>query len=320
MSAPEVSVIMSVYNGEKYLSQSIESILRQTFKDFEFIIVDDASTDNSHMIMQEYARADNRVKVIRNPSNLGLAQSLNMGLNNSIGTFIARMDADDIAVENRLEMQLRYLKENPGIVLTGSSMYLIDLRNNIVSRFNAISDPEILRKILYYQNLTSHPTWMFRREILKDIKGYRDLPAAQDYDFLMRLCFLNYKTSNIETPLLYYRIHDKSISYEKNLIQTKISYYLRKCYKKGLILDDGLIKDWQVAKQINTSRPFRLIHNFSLRLSKFNDSLRKNRFIVKIMVLCIAILLSPYTAYNVYCWIRLKLLLLRGLRTSTESN
>lgn len=311
MNTPIISIIMSVYNGEKYLSQSIESILRQTFKDFEFIIVDDASTDSSYRIIQEYAKSDERIIIIKNPSNLGLAQSLNIALSHARGNFIARMDADDIALENRLEAQLSYLKENPEIVLIGSSVYFVDSKNNIVSRTHVSSDPEILKKQLYYQNICAHPTWMFKREILKDLKGYRDLPVAQDYDFLLRLCFLKSDISNIDSPLLYYRLSDKNITSGKNLSQIKISRYLRRLYKKGLILDDRFIEKEKMTKIINTPDIVQRMHSLSLKLVKQSNSYKKNKFILSdIMPLFFSGILSPYMAYFHYCTVRSKLILL----------
>lgn len=317
MDTPVVSVIMSVYNGEDYLSQSIQSILQQTLKDYEFIIVDDASTDNSYEIMQPYARTDGRILVIRNSSNLGLAQSLNIALNHSRGTFIARMDADDIAVENRLEIQVRYLRENQEVVLTGSSIYLIDLQNNIISKSETITNPEILRKLINYQNISAHPTWMFRREILQDLKGYRDLPTSQDYDFLMRLFSLNYKISNIDTPLLYYRVSEKNITYERNLIQTKISRYLRRLYKMGLILDDRLVQREKIEKITTTSKITKHMHNLALKFVKQRNSLmKKNLALSDIIYLFLAGLLSPYMAYVIYCAVRARLLLMQNARIS----
>jgi hypothetical protein len=152
---------------------------------------------------------------------------------------------------------------------------------------------------------------MFRREILKDLKGYRDLPTSQDYDFLMRLCSLNYKISNIGAPLLYYRRSDKNITYEKNLSQVKISRYLRRLYKEGLIRDDRFIEKEQMKKIINTSKIVQRMHSLSLKLVKQSNSYKKNKFILSdIMPLLFSGILSPYMAYFHYCTIRAKLILI----------
>jgi len=111
MKLAKISVLMSVFNGEAYLSEAIESILDQTYKNFEFIIINDCSTDNSKKILRKYANADKRIQLINNKQNLGLTKSLNFGLKNSHGEFVARMDSDDISLPIRLEEQYNYLKK-----------------------------------------------------------------------------------------------------------------------------------------------------------------------------------------------------------------
>src|SRR4051812_26679567 len=124
-ASPTVSVLMAVYNGEQYLREAVNSILSQTFKDFEFIIIDDGSTDRSPELLASYARADSRVKLISRP-NKGLTKSLNEGLHAARGEFVARMDGDDISLPERFERQVSYLREHPEVVLVGSRVEFID--------------------------------------------------------------------------------------------------------------------------------------------------------------------------------------------------
>ena len=308
MTTPIVSVIMSVFNEQRYLSKSIESLLQQTFKDFEFIIVDDASTDASFGIMQGYASKDGRIILIKNPVNQGLASSLNNALSAVKGEFIARMDADDTSVKNRLEVQLEFLGKNPGIALAGSSIELIDPDGNIIARSDAVDNPAILKKLIFYKNICPHPTWMFRKGILKDLKGYRSLPAAQDYDFLMRLYSAGYEISNINIPLLHYRVHERKISFDGSLTQIKLSRYLRKLYRNGLILNNRFFEKGQ-ATFAPPSKILQRIHSLSLRLFE------KGRFLIKdnspisgVLLLCVSAMLSPYMAYFIYCGFRAKLI------------
>lgn len=304
-----VSVIMSVFNEEDYLPQAIESILNQTYKDFEFIIVDDASNDTSLEIIKRYASEDKRVAVIENTLNLGLAASLNKALGVAKGEFVARIDADDIAVKDRLEIQLAFLNKNPDIDLVGASMYLIDLEGRTIARSDTTADSKILKKIIYYKNISPHPTWMFRREILKDLKGYRNLPASQDYDFLMRLYSLGYEVSNIDTPLLHYRVHKNKISFDRSITQIKLSRYLRKLYKNDLILDDKYLNKERVSKVTAAFKPVKRIHSLSLSLFEKGRFLMKNSSSISGgILLCISALLSPYMAYFIYCGTRAKLL------------
>jgi len=308
-NTPAVSVIMPVFNEQEYLCKSIESILEQTFKDFEFIIVDDASSDASFKIMQKYASKDKRIVLIKNPVNQGLALSLNKALGVVRGEFVARMDADDVAAKNRLEIQLAFLNKNPEVDLAGSSMYFIDSEGNIIARSGTIASPEILNKTIYYKNISPHPTWMFRRKILRDVGEYRDLPASQDYDFLMRLCHLGYKVSNIDTPLLYYRVHKEKISFDGSIRQIKISRYLRRLYRNNLILNDEYLKKERISKIITPVKAVQRIHSLSLRLFEKGRFLMKNDSTIRgVSLLCVSALLSPYMAYFIYCGVRAKLL------------
>ena len=124
--APLISVIMPAYNAEKYIGEAIESILNQTLKDFELIIVNDASTDSTGNIIKSYAEKDSRIVVLVNENNLNIAGSLNRGISVAKGTFIARMDADDIALPERLEMQAKVMSENPQVAVVGNDIQLIN--------------------------------------------------------------------------------------------------------------------------------------------------------------------------------------------------
>ena len=126
MLKPKVSVVMAVYNGEQYLQEAIESILSQTFSDFEFIIVDDASTDCTPEIVQNYAKYDKRIRLMRNKRNLGLTKSLNRGLNVSQGIYIARQDADDLSLPKRLELQVHFLDDHIEIGALGAGVEIVD--------------------------------------------------------------------------------------------------------------------------------------------------------------------------------------------------
>ena len=129
MSSPAISVIMSVYNDEKYLAKSIESILNQTYSDFEFIIINDGSTDKSMEIIDRYKNEDKRVVVV-NQENMGLTKSLNKAIKLSKGKYIARMDSDDISVSNRLEKQIEFLKHNKDYALVGTNIVKINISDN----------------------------------------------------------------------------------------------------------------------------------------------------------------------------------------------
>jgi glycosyltransferase involved in cell wall biosynthesis len=224
-SQPRISVLLSVFNSREYLCEAIDSVLRQTFKDFELIIIDDASDDGSSELIDNYRSIDNRIIVIRNRNNLGLAESLNRGLKVASGSFIARMDADDMALPNRFELQIKFLEHNPTISLVGSDTAVIDTEGNELGENRAFSDPELLRRIIVYRTISFHPTWLFRRELAEQINGYRDFPVCQDYDFLLRAIESGARVSNYPGVLLRQRRYS-GISNRKSITVRKTTEYI----------------------------------------------------------------------------------------------
>lgn len=215
-SKPKISVIMAVHNGEKYLAEAIESILNQTFEDFEFIIIDDSSKDNSLKIIKEYAKKDSKIKIIKNNKNLKLAGSLNRGLKIAKGKYIARMDADDISLPERLEIQYSYLEENKDIFLVGTSWITINSEGKQISKTINNFNFKKINERLPYKSLIHHPTVMFRNEHL----FYRDkFFYAQDRDFWLRFLSNNKKMEVVPKPLIKWRVNEKSVSIQKAFMQ-----------------------------------------------------------------------------------------------------
>lgn len=210
-SSPKVSVLLSVYNGQRFLRQSIESILNQTFLDFEFIIVDDGSSDDSVKIIESYH--DPRVVFLRHLSNQGLVTSLNDGLSIASGQLIARQDADDISLPNRLEEQIKYFDQNPQLVIAGSAGYLIDDTGKHVGKFSVPSSDAEIRWTLLLANSFAHPTVMIRANTLHDhnLRYNSRMQHAEDYDLWSRLLAYG-QGKNIEKPLIQYRCHAQQIS------------------------------------------------------------------------------------------------------------
>ncbi len=205
---------MSVHNGARYLREAISSILNQTEKEFEFIIVNDASTDESESIISSFN--DPRIVLIKNPQNLGLTKSLNIALQKSTGTYIVRMDADDIALPERLTVQKNFLDTHPDIVCVGSALRIIDEHGNEHGTKSVFTDPLLLNFYMRLKNQMAHPTVMFRKDIILSVGGYDEtFRYAQDYDLWSRLLDKGYLFSNINTPLLLYRSHTGSITQGK---------------------------------------------------------------------------------------------------------
>jgi len=182
MKKPQITVLMSVHNGQAYLSQAIISILGQNFSDFEFIIIDDASTDDTWQILQTFAKKDRRIVLIQNECNLGLTKSLNIGLKHSHGKYIARQDADDVSLPPRLEEQFKLLEKNPEICAVGSWAQIINQkgeRQRILK--TPVTHEEIIAHLLLYNPMV-HTSLFTRKKVLNEIGGYNEnIAYAQDY-------------------------------------------------------------------------------------------------------------------------------------------
>jgi glycosyltransferase involved in cell wall biosynthesis len=213
---PKISVIMSVYNGGKYLREAIESILAQSFTDFEFIIVNDGSTDNSLEIIQSYD--DERIKIINNEKNLGLTKSLNKALKKARGEYIARQDADDISLPNRFEEQMKYFERYPETVVLGTSIYVINGAGKLLMKEIAPSDPS---KILLNTNAFTHGSVIFKKAVVDELGYYNELlKYSQDYELWSRIA-KHYKVCNLTQPLYKLRSHKENIriaNFEEGLL------------------------------------------------------------------------------------------------------
>jgi len=204
---------MPVYNAERYLSVSVQSILNQTWTDFELITINDCSTDTSPQILAQLAKQDNRIRLLHNSSNLGVTRSLNIGIDQAQGDFIARMDADDESSPTRIEKQLSFLLEHTDIGIVGGGCKIIDSESRYCSDWmKPVSDLAIRWEMLL-DNPFIHPTVMCRSRILHDrhLRFNEELSVSQDYDFWTRL--LQYtRGANLPEPVLFYRIHRDQIS------------------------------------------------------------------------------------------------------------
>jgi len=219
MKNPKVTVLMSVYNGERYLQKAIDSILGQTFNDFEFLIVNDGSTDKTVEILENYN--DPRIKIINNEKNIGLTKSLNKGLKLARGEYIARQDADDISMPERLEKELEFLGKNKNVALVGTDYFLINEKDKIIDKINCLTESKDLKEKLLKGNQFGHGSVMFRRECIDKVGVYREeFKFAQDFDFLLRISEV-YDVANISEPLYKWRINIKSVSVKKKMFQDK---------------------------------------------------------------------------------------------------
>ncbi|MBR6730499.1 MAG: glycosyltransferase family 2 protein [Alphaproteobacteria bacterium] len=205
---PLISVVMSTYNRAPLLSRAIDSILNQTFTDFEFIIIDDGSSDKTPEILAEYAKKDKRIRVITNNPNKGLIYSLNKGLEEAKGKYIARMDDDDISLPNRFMKQYDFMEKNPDIAVAGS--WIGNPDNNQKWGFHDQTDPEKIKMFLYLNSVPiSHPAAFIRRSFLTqhNITYSNEYKAAEDRKFWLDIMDADGKITNIPEVLLLFRLH-----------------------------------------------------------------------------------------------------------------
>jgi cellulose synthase/poly-beta-1,6-N-acetylglucosamine synthase-like glycosyltransferase len=201
---------MSVFNGGSFLSQAVESILDQSFEDFEFIIVDDGSNDASASTLDVFQSRDPRIHVVHQ-QNTGLVHALNRGCALARGKYIARMDADDVALPDRLASQVSFLESHPGVVLVGGAVDFINARGKVLlTARNPIADKAIKRALLD-SSVFWHPTVLFSRKAFVSLGGYRDVPDAEDYDLWLRMSEVG-ELANLTQVLLRYRVHAQQVS------------------------------------------------------------------------------------------------------------
>jgi glycosyltransferase involved in cell wall biosynthesis len=214
-NTPTISVLMSVYNGERYLAAAMDSILAQTYRDFELIVIDDGSKDASPAILQDYAKRDPRVKLTLR-GNKGLTVTLNEAFAQSTGKYLARMDCDDVALPDRFARQVELLDADPDVVCAGGFFQLIDGGGRLLTTLRPPTDNDAIQaKLLAGHNAICHPTAMIRRRAMETVGGYDTrFKTSQDLDLWLRLGEVG-KLANVPAPVLRFRLHESSVSETK---------------------------------------------------------------------------------------------------------
>jgi glycosyltransferase involved in cell wall biosynthesis len=217
-SIPAISILMPLYRSQKYLKESIDSIINQTYGDFELLIIVDDATEETVSILSDYKKTDSRIKIFYN-DHIGLINSLNLGIGQARGKYIARMDSDDICFPARLERQYRYMEEHREIGILGTSFAIIDGNGVTTGVFHPIANPGLIKWRLTYDNCLTHSSVMIRGSILKETGCYRlDAKYAEDYDLWVRASRLT-DIANHRDVLMKYRVHDENVSSNHYLSQ-----------------------------------------------------------------------------------------------------
>lgn len=212
---PLVTVYMPVFNASPYLNQAIDSILNQSYSNFEFIIVDDASTDNSWRIIKSYAKKDSRIVAIKNQINLGVSLTSNIAISKAQGKFLARMDADDISFTDRLEKQVQFLTKNTDTVAVGGQCVVIDEFNNVIGNKNFPTQAQKLKDMIFWAIPMQQPSMMVNLSKLpKKFVWYKPSQSSAEEINLMFRFMLYGQISNLEDNLLFYRHLNGSLSHK----------------------------------------------------------------------------------------------------------
>jgi len=222
-AAPLVSVVMPVYNGEKYLREAIESVLGQTFRDFEFIVIDDGSTNGTGGMLAHYQKMDRRIRVICNPQNEGQPAALNKGCHLAKGKYIARMDADDVSLPERLERQIEHIEVHREIGVLGTWSEIIDKKGARGESVRMPTRPALIGWSLIFGNCVTAPSVMMRRDLVERLGFFRTEPRdAEDYDLWARAVSVT-RIANLPHILLQYRSHEESVSSRHSQSQQQVA-------------------------------------------------------------------------------------------------
>ena len=217
----ECTVLLPVYNGGMTLHEAIESILEQSHRDFEFLIIDDASSDESREILRDYASQDPRIRLVLHDRNVGLSSTLNEGLEKARTDLVVRIDQDDIALPERLELQVRFMKSRPDVGAAGSHVYHMGKSPQHDRLVELPAEHEEIMQILPRQNCMYHPAMILRRGAALDIGGYRkEFKNAEDYDLWLRLS-RHSRLANLQVPLLRYRFSVSGMSLSRRWQQMR---------------------------------------------------------------------------------------------------
>jgi glycosyltransferase involved in cell wall biosynthesis len=263
LNVPLISVCMPVYNAERYVAEAIESILSQTFRDFEFLIIDDGSTDRSLTIIEQYAAVDKRIRLSSGP-NAGYVVRLNEMLEQARGDLIARIDADDIALSDRFARQVEFLRSHPEVDVVGGSQECIDSNGYLLAVWHAPQEhDEIEERALAGAGPISHPCVMMRRKAVLDVGGYRvEMMPAEDFDLWLRMGERG-RLANLPDLIMRYRVHESSVT---NLLEPRQINRIheavdRACDRRGIPRRTLKIQPWRPVDR-RSKHKFMLAHGW----------------------------------------------------------
>ena len=300
-----ISVILPAYNAQDTIAEAIQSIIKQTYEDWELIVINDGSTDGTKSVIQTFK--DNRIKFYDNLGNKGLVFTLNRALSIARGFYIARMDADDISLPNRFEDQLAYLIDNNLDLIGCETMHIDEFGSVLLDKANSAYSPNTISKCLRYDNCIAHPTWLGKKEVFTQLGGYRNIHSCEDYDFLLRAKINNFKIGVCNNVLLKYRIVGTGISQSNLLKQNLYMKYLQNNLSNIDQINESVL-DGYVAQQSQVIDKKKFLKGYEL----FNKSIYL--LSKKELVPGISIMFKAFISSSMIRWKLKNMLMLRIIR------
>lgn len=246
-----ISVLLPVYNEElSWIKSSIMSVISQTYKELEILILLDNPKRKDVIDFINKSIRDSRVKLVINDENLGIVNNLNNGLRLCTGDFVARMDADDIALENRLTIQMDYMRKYNVDFVSSNFKTINEYGDIIEGGYYYTLDSACFKRRLKYSNISCHPTWLFKKRIIEDIGDYKNIKGAEDYEFICRLMLKGYEGIITPEPLISYRKRSNSISKVNEFQQIISNFIVRRAYRKAFKSGDFELYNSKVEKGI----------------------------------------------------------------------
>ena len=311
MQLPLISVLIPTFNVEPFVEQAIRSVMDQTYRNLEIIVVDDCSTDKTYSILQSLSKEDSRIRLFRNESNKRIVDTLNFAFRQSSGELIARMDGDDVSLPHRLEAQFGYLTSNPSFDLVGLSYIIIDEAGFEIQKEKHLTDFEKIKKATKYVSPVPH-FWLAKREVYDLVGPYR-IPGAEDYDFILRAIDKGCEVSNVPEFLYLHRIRSGNTATANGLIQKKSFHYVKKLHRERISNAEkrDSYSEQNLVKKIQSTG----FEKFSYRLAcGFNHKfiLNKRNRMLSLSYLLLAVFFSPrFLLFEKYSRFRYRKLLSR---------
>ncbi|WP_277949256.1 glycosyltransferase [Apilactobacillus bombintestini] len=301
---PKISVIMPVYNEDiDDLDESIDSILKQTYKDFEYIIIDDNPENNQiKEFLNKKAKEDNRIRIIFNDKNLKLSKTENKAIELAKGSFIARMDADDIARKDRLESQLSFVMEN-NLDFTYSNFSIINNDGDLTRKYtyskNDRVSQKIIKMLMSHRNVAIGPVFFFKKEVFNKLRGYR-IMNSEDYDFVSRALIYGFKVGYQGKPLILKRLRMDSISfdtlYDQYILIQTIGNFLRKNNYEKIIPIELLNEKLNNISEHEKNK----FNKFANARYTFNDHKTLKNFVKIIISIIFSITVLRYCVWSIF--------------------